>query len=373
MRVLFPYVGDTFGGSHRSSLLLVEGLNELPGVEAVPALHNNNGILGSYLVENQIQYELLPSVKLVGSEFLGRQILKMLLAAVPLATYLKQRSIEIVHVNDRRMHLTWLLAAKLAGASLVWHQRSPSVSRRITGYARLADAVVTISDYCKSSFPPSMKGRAQVVRNPIGARDVSYDYPTSRALVTSELGLDPHSFVVSWVANWIGRKRPMDFIALADVICRRTDRKVVFLMFGEPREPIATDVRHRIQGAGLEKCVYVMGIRRPIEPYIQGSDLLVSTAESEGHGRTLIEAMFLRTPVVATADGGHLEIIEDGIDGWLVPVGDIDAMANAAMEVMQASSEVEQRVDAAEQKIKQKFTLGAHVRSIMRIYERCQF
>jgi glycosyltransferase involved in cell wall biosynthesis len=114
-----------------------------------------------------------------------------------------------------------------------------------------------------------------------------------------------------------------------------------------------------------------MGIKTPIEPYIQGSDLLVATAEAEGHGRTLIEAMMLRTPVVATADGGHLEIVQNGVDGWLVPVGDIDAMADAVMAVMQTPVEVEKRLDAAEQKVKQNFTLEAHVASIMKIYEGC--
>lgn len=373
MRVLFPYVGDTFGGSHRSSLLLIEGLNKQPDVEAIPAVHQTEGRLVDYLNENRIDYRVLPDVMSVKSKSLVREIVKMAMVAFPLIWYLNRNRIDIVHVNDGRMHLTWLLASRLAGSCVVWHQRSPTTSMRIAWYTKLANAVVTISGYCKSSFPPLMRKRSEVVLNPVSQDGAFHGYEGSRALVMSELGISDDSCVVSWVGNWTKRKRPFDFVAFAKTVHKRVDRRVVFLMFGEPREPLDREVRNRIGEAGLEKIVYVLGVKTPIEPYIQGSDLLVSTAESEGHGRTLIEAMFLRTPVVATADGGHLEIIDDGIDGWLVPVGDIDAMANAAMEVMQASSEVERRVDAAEQKIKQKFTLEAHVRSIMRIYQRCQF
>lgn len=217
-----------------------------------------------------------------------------------------------------------------------------------------------------------MKQRFVVVPNPVGSNDSLYDYGTSRELVLSELGLGEDFFVISWVGNWTRQKRPIDFVKFSAMVHEHTNKKIVFVMFGEPREPVGTEVRNRIREAGLEECIHVMGIKTPIEPYIQGSDLLVATAEAEGHGRTLIEAMFLRTPVVATADGGHLEIIDDGVDGWLVPVGDVQAMADAAMEVMESSSEVTLRVDAAEQKVRKNFTLEAHVRSIMRIYEGIQ-
>jgi glycosyltransferase involved in cell wall biosynthesis len=371
MRVLFPYVGDTFGGSHRSSLLLVQGLNQQHGVEAITAIHNGDGVLSDYLTKNRLEYVVLPSVMIVDSRPLVRQIAQMVKAALPLMLYLKKQSIDIVHVNDRRMHLTWLLATRFAGKKLVWHQRNPVSSRRVAWYSRLASEIITVSEYCKSSFVSSMRRRAIVVSNPVSNPGTTYDYAASRAQVVDELGLNKDCFIVSWVSNWIKRKRPLDFVELAEATRKRASRKVVFLMFGEPREPVGEVVRWRIRDAGLEECVYVMGSRTPIEPYIQGSDLLVATAEAEGHGRTLIEGMMLRTPVIATADGGHLEIIEDGEDGWLVPVGDIDAMADATMVIMQSPLEVKRRVDAAERKVKQQFSLELHVRSIMQIYEKC--
>ena len=124
MKILFPYVGDSVGGSHHSSLLLVKGLNDENDVEAIVALHHGAGPLSEYLEGNQIPFLIAPVAPIAGSEQIIKQIVKMFVAAFPLAMFLKKHSIDIVHVNDRRMHLTWLLAARVAGRKLVWHQRS---------------------------------------------------------------------------------------------------------------------------------------------------------------------------------------------------------------------------------------------------------
>ena len=57
--------------------------------------------------------------------------------------------------------------------------------------------------------------------------------------------------------------------------------------------------------------------------------MLLSTSEYEGFGLTLVEAMACGVPVVAMAVGGVTDIVEDGVTGFLVPDGDLEAMLNA--------------------------------------------
>lgn len=370
MRILFPYVGDTFGGSHRSSLLLVEALENKAGYKASVVIHRSGGLFAEYLARHRYEYEVLSDFPFVDNEYLGLHFLKMLRVAVPLASYLRDKSIDVVHANDRRMHLTWLLATRLCGAKFIWHQRNPVCSRRISIYAGWASEVITISNYCKRSFLGPMRKRATVVANPIFLRENTDSNEAFRQVLTNELGVKSDVFIVSWVANFVERKRPLDFVNFAKAMIDRTDRQIIFLMFGEPREPIVTEVVSEIEERGLENYVRVMGVRTPIEPVLQSSDLFVATGEREGHGRTLVESMLVRTPVIATAHGGHLDIMRGDRVGWLVPVGDVEAMSDAAMQVLEGGSDVERRVNEGERWASGAFTLESHVDSILRIYNR---
>jgi glycosyltransferase involved in cell wall biosynthesis len=64
-------------------------------------------------------------------------------------------------------------------------------------------------------------------------------------------------------------------------------------------------------------------------PWLDALDVAVVASSHEAFGIVLVEAMALGTPVVATATDGPSEIVEDGVSGLLVPVGDAPALAAA--------------------------------------------
>ncbi|CAL9285426.1 D-inositol-3-phosphate glycosyltransferase [Streptomyces sp. SudanB25_2051] len=79
-----------------------------------------------------------------------------------------------------------------------------------------------------------------------------------------------------------------------------------------------------------------MGPANPLEPeWVKGSVAAV-TSRLESFGMTIVEAMRCGLPVVSTdCPHGPREIIEDGVDGRLVPVGDADAVAEALLALIQ--------------------------------------
>ena len=64
------------------------------------------------------------------------------------------------------------------------------------------------------------------------------------------------------------------------------------------------------------------------------ADVVVLTSEIEGLPNVLIEAAWSATPVVTTACGGGQEVVEDGVTGFVVPVGDDDAVAARVSELL---------------------------------------
>ncbi|NEB74711.1 glycosyltransferase family 4 protein [Streptomyces sp. SID14478] len=95
-------------------------------------------------------------------------------------------------------------------------------------------------------------------------------------------------------------------------------------------------LRALVRGLGLTGRARLMGTVSPIEPEFAKASLVVSASDAESFGMTLVEAMRCGVPVISTdAPLGPAEIITDGVDGRLVPVGDARALAEAMVELIE--------------------------------------
>lgn len=119
--------------------------------------------------------------------------------------------------------------------------------------------------------------------------------------------------------------------AFAKVVAQRPEWTLRICGWGNQKDRL----RKRIDDLGLYNSVHLMGPRSPIEPeWVKGA-IAVSTSRHESFGMTLVEAMRCGLPVVSTdCDYGPREIIKDGEDGLLVPVGDVDAIAGALIRLI---------------------------------------
>jgi glycosyltransferase involved in cell wall biosynthesis len=119
--------------------------------------------------------------------------------------------------------------------------------------------------------------------------------------------------------------------AFAKVVAERPDWTLRIYGSGGMLRPLAT----LIADLELHNHVRLMGAYSPIEAeWVKGSIAAV-TSDKESFGMTIVEAMRCGVPVVSTAcPVGPAEIIEDGVDGLLVPPGDVDAIAGALLRLM---------------------------------------
>jgi glycosyltransferase involved in cell wall biosynthesis len=119
--------------------------------------------------------------------------------------------------------------------------------------------------------------------------------------------------------------------AFAKVVAERPDWQL--RIYGDGRE--APALRALILQLGLHNHVRMMGNYAPIEPEWAKGAIAAVPSDKEPFGMTLVEAMRCGVPVVSTdAPHGPREIIEDGVDGLLTPVGDADAMAAALLRLI---------------------------------------
>ncbi len=119
-------------------------------------------------------------------------------------------------------------------------------------------------------------------------------------------------------------------------------------------------LRALIEERGLHNHVHLMGPAHPLEPeWVKGSVAAV-TSRLESFGMTIVEAMRCGLPVVSTdCPHGPREIIEDGVDGRLVPVGDADAIAEALLTLIQ-DDDLRRRAGAGRARRVPAFRPGPH-------------
>ena len=101
---------------------------------------------------------------------------------------------------------------------------------------------------------------------------------------------------------------------------------------------------------------------------MSGFDLLIATSVNDGFGRSLVEAMLLGIPVIASNSGGHREIIKDGKNGYLVPPDDIETFVIKSLELLDNKAMIQTLTARAHKDAINRFTVERHVSSIMKIY-----
>ncbi len=363
------------GGSHISALKLIEALDATE-FRPLIVLHSDAGQFGDFLRSEGISFELAPTPVHISPVPAGRRqglvdTARMLAA---LTRYLRERKVRIVHSNEGPMHATWGVPAKLAGAKLLWHHRSSPYARGLRHLAPwLADHVISVSEFAAPR--PGLISAARkcsVVHSPFDTENCVADRVTCRAAAIAELNLSPETRMLGFFGNLVDRKRPLLFVdALAALSRREPDLPVAGLIFGSPLEPgLDVAVLERARQLGIADRIHLMGFRHPSTPWMAACDALVVTAVDEPFGRTLIEAMLLRTPVVAARSGGNIEAIRHGETGLLVPPDDADAFACVTLQLLKNSAMANAIAETAHCDALSRFGIRRHRNSITEIYRR---
>lgn len=368
-RILFPFSGDTVGGSHVSALTLVRGLAGTRW-EPVVGVHQAGGLLTDYIDGIGLPWIPLPDVPLPTMGSLRRQVPIFMRATPRLRALLRAERIGIVHTHDIRMHQLWGLPARLAGAAHLWHQRTPTSNRRLDSYARLATRVVAVSHYCRNELPPRLRAAAEVVTNPFAVPTLP-DRAASRARLLAEIGRPEATGVIGFVSHFTERKRPLFFVEIAEALRDAGREGLVFPMFGEVRPPLGPIVLQAIEDKGLAGIVVPMGLKYPIEPWLAGFDIFVAPSRREAFGRTLVESMFCATPCIATDEGGNPEIFTQGETGVLIAPDDLAAFTAATADLLDDPARARSLGDAARTEALRRFSVPAHVAAMEKIYASC--
>ena len=105
---------------------------------------------------------------------------------------------------------------------------------------------------------------------------------------------------------------------------------------------------------GIREQIHFAGFQGTPTEWMQMMDCLVQPSLTEGTPNTVLEALCLKLPVIASAVGGVPDLIVDGRNGLLVPAADVDQMA-AAMKKMWLSPDLRNQLAAGAEDLLQEY------------------
>jgi glycosyltransferase involved in cell wall biosynthesis len=132
--------------------------------------------------------------------------------------------------------------------------------------------------------------------------------------------------------------------------------------------PLRGHLQERARRLEIADSVLFLGFRSPALPYIAAADLLVQASHTEGTPNTVLEAMALGRPVVATRVGGVPDVVVDRETGLLVPPRDPQALADAIVRLLADPSLRGALGAQAQSRVREHFALELTVHATERVY-----
>ena len=301
-------------------------------------------------------------------------------AVIRLARLIRRERAQLVHSNSL-YSLYGMWASLLVGRPHVWHIREiPSgpkpVRRALASVVRLsARRVVPMTFAVAELFGPRDRLGPSIVPIPDGI-DVEEFHPSiSGARIRTELGIDPKTPVVGFVARLDPWKGADVFVrAAAEIALERPD--VRFIICGgelHGYEDYAQGVRDLASDVGLDGRILFTGWRYTlgeIAEVMAAIDVLLHPPTGpEPFGLVLVEAMATARPVVASRIGGISEVVVDGLTGELVPPGDWKAAAAAVLRILADPSRARSMGAAGRIRAIEDFEVGAYALRIEALYD----
>jgi glycosyltransferase involved in cell wall biosynthesis len=290
-----------------------------------------------------------------------------------LAALMRRERVEVVNGHNATGGLYAALAARMAGVPVAFrtehtiHFRGrhsplyPVLEPLATALTRRVVCVCQAVLESHASRLPWAARRFVTVAN--GISPAPHTRP--REAVRRELGLAPEERVALTIGS-LSPQKAQDRLLAAFAIAASAEPRARLLVAGEgPRRAL---LERRIAELGLPGRVRLLGDRDDVADLLEAADLFVLSSRREGLPITLIEAMRAGRAAVSTRIGGTPEVVEDGVTGLLVPVGDDPALAAALAGLLGDEARCARFGEAGRRRWHERFTAERMVRATEALY-----
>ena len=351
------------GGAENVLISIVENLDKSRYRSSVCLLHD--GWLKTQLDKRQIETVVIPQPHFIDLPWIFR-----------VHHLLKARCIHVMHSHEFATNVHASLVSRVTGIPVIATAHGKNYYgdrlRRRMAYRFVArqSCMVAVSDDLKRfltqriAIPPAS---IRVVHNGIDMR--RYAVNGSNHAIRKELGIGASQPVIGTVGNLFEVKGQIYLLRACKALVGAIP-DLVLLVAGEGDQsgPLEQEVRD----LGITGNVKFLGFREDVPSLLQAIDVFALPSLSEGLPLSLLEALALQKPVVATNVGGIPEIVEDGVTGFLVPPRNPEALAEKILLFLRHPDIAADFGRSGRRRVQEAFSLEQMIQEYQSLYENSQ-
>jgi len=371
INILFISHSSELGGAERSLLDLLKKINrdKFNPIVVTPNKGSLSAELKKINIQNYCRFidHWFPFYESYGAKHFFKFISGLRGRIWSISHLIEKHNIDIIYTNTI-MPIDGALAAKKHSIPHIWHIREyPSGNKDIKGYFPYPNIIINYlsKNIITNSKNLQSKVKSKFIKRPI---NVVYNGIDTRNQKQSIYPLHPtlRGNIITTVCAITPRKGLEVFLRAAKIIST-TRRDVSFLIVGDGNPSYIQELKKVIDNYNISPFVYFVGQRDDAIPIMKKSNVVTLTSNQEAFGRVIIEAMSVGTPVISTDSGGPSEIIENGVDGFLIPIGDAKALAFNIIKILD-NPEISKKISSnGVKKATSKFNIENYVTSIEKI------
>jgi len=303
------------------------------------------------------------------------------LTLLDLTAFLRRNFYQIVHTHNSKAGFLGRLAAKLAGVPVIvhtvhgfaFHDEEPFwrqvLFRNLERLgSRWCDKMIFISQpLIDWAVKDHIVGEEKITKIYSGIQVDKFHPVTSeeKHRIRSKWSLKQEEAVVGMVSKlWEGKGHGVLIEAFKLLKEKIKDAKLVIVGEGH----LYDELFRMVDNNGLRESVLFTGFQMDVSEIIATFDVAVLPSFFEGMGRVILEAMAMEKPVVASRVGGIPDLIDQGVNGLLVPPGDVKELADALEKVLNDKGFARKMGREGRKRIKGQFSAHVMVQSIEQLY-----
>jgi glycosyltransferase involved in cell wall biosynthesis len=206
--------------------------------------------------------------------------------------------------------------------------------------------------------------KQQVVVIPNGVKDLRTRSGALRSQYRQQLGLPPETLLLGSVARFNRQKNLALLLRAAKRLPANRHWRILLVGDGPERARLLA----LGQELGLSDRLIWLGARDDVEGWLAAMDIFVHTANFEGMPNAVLEAMAMGLPVVASGVDGTRELIEDGISGYLLSPGDVNAFAERIRELIEDPELAHRLGEQAHHDVLEHFGMSRMIQAYDRLF-----